>query len=278
MGSTKMLKTAKLTPTVGAEVLDVDRDRLLQEPELRPAILRALEEHGVLVFRGLGMDDETQVAFCRRLGELVIFPGMAVPEISVISLDPAKNPMADYLEATVHWHIDGTGDPVPAKATLLSAKAVPTSGGETEFASTYAAYDDLSDAEKARFANLRVLHSQVALQRRVHHHPTPEKVQEWRKRSREHPLVWTHRSGRKSLVIGGTAESVAGMDAEEGRALLDELDDRATQPERVYRHRWVEGDTVIWDNTGVLHRVQPYDRASRREMHSTILVGDEAIR
>jgi alpha-ketoglutarate-dependent taurine dioxygenase len=277
MSSTKVLNTVRLTPAVGAEVLDVDRDRLLEDRALGPAVLQALEEHGVLVFRGLEMDDATQVAFCRRLGELVAFPGMAVPEVSVISLDPEKNPMADYLEATVHWHMDGTGDPVPAKATLLSAKIVPATGGETEFVSTYAAYDDLSDAERTHCATLRVHHSQAAFQRLVHPNPTPEKVQEWRKRSREHPLVWTHRSGRRSLVIGETAECIVGMGPDDSRALLDDLNDRATRPERVYSHRWSAGDTVMWDNTGALHRVQPYDRSSQREMHSTILVGEEAI-
>src|SRR4051812_8666466 len=116
--ATTSLKLVKLTPTVGAEVLDVDRDRLVHDPDLTSALDRALEEHGVLVFKGLDLDDATQVGFARTLGELVTFPGSAVPEISVISLDPEKNPMADYLEATVHWHMDGTGDAIPARATL----------------------------------------------------------------------------------------------------------------------------------------------------------------
>ncbi len=277
MGTTKTLRVEKLTETVGAEVLDVDVDRLREDDDLPAAVMGALEENGILVFRGLGLDDETQVAFCRQLGEIVTFPSMKTPEIWVITLDPEKNPMADYLQATVYWHIDGTIDPAPAKATLLSAKVLAAHGGETEFASTYAAYDDLSEADKERCAQLRVFHSQVPIQSLAHPNPTPEKVAEWRARSHEHPLVWTHRSGRKSLVIGQTVDYVVGMDEQDGRVLLDELNERATRPERVYQHVWSEGDTILWDNTGVVHRVQPYDPSSRREMHRTTLAGEETI-
>jgi alpha-ketoglutarate-dependent taurine dioxygenase len=277
MGATKTLKVEKLTPTVGAEVVDVDLDRLANDEDLPEAVMDALDENGVLVFRQLHMDDETQVAFCRKLGEIVTFPNMQIPEIWVISLDPEKNPLASYLQATVYWHIDGTIDPAPAKATLLSAKVLSAKGGETEFASTYTAYDDLSDEEKERYATLRVFHSQVPIQTLAHPDPTPEQLAEWRERSREHPLVWTHRSGRRSLVIGQTADYIVGMDDEEGRALLADLNARATRPDRVYQHVWSEGDTVIWDNTGVVHRVQPYDAASQREMHRTTLAGEEPI-
>jgi len=277
MATTKTLKVEKLTPTVGAEILDVDVARIREDEELPAAVMEALEEHGILAFRGLNIDDETQVAFCRKLGDVVSFPSQPNPEIFVVSLDPEKNPLAEYLKATVYWHIDGTTDAVPAKATLLSAKVLAAQGGETEFASTYAAYDDLSDEEKQRLAKLRVLHSQVGIQSLAHPDPTPEQLEEWRKKSREHPLVWTHASGRKSLVIGQTVDYVVGMDEGEGRALLNELNERATAPDRVYTHVWSEGDTILWDNTGVVHRVQPYDPSSRREMHRTTLAGDEPI-
>jgi alpha-ketoglutarate-dependent taurine dioxygenase len=108
--------------------------------------------------------------------------------------------------------------------------------------------------------------------------PTPEQVAGWRQRAaREQPLVWTHRDGRKSLVLGATAEQVVGMDAEEGRSLLDGLLTRATRPERVYRHEWKLGDVVMWDNRGVLHRAASYDPSSRRDMHRTTFAGDEPI-
>ena len=89
--------------------------------------------------------------------------------------------------------------------------------------------------------------------------------------------MWTHRSGRKSLVLGASADYVVGMDRDEGRALLAELLDRATAPGLVYRHRWSVGDTVIWDNRGVLHRAAPYDPDSPREMLRTTVLGDEPI-
>jgi alpha-ketoglutarate-dependent taurine dioxygenase len=277
MGMTDTLRLHKLTPTVGAEVLDVDRERLMEDENLPGAMMDALEENGVLVFRGLHIDDDTQVEFCKRLGEIVMFPNQANPAIFIVSLDPAKNPYSEYLKATVGWHIDGTVDPIPAKATMLSAKVLSEQGGETEFASTYAAYDELSDEEKERFATMRVLHTQEAAQKDGNPDVSPEQLEEWKRKRREHPLVWTHQSGKKSLVIGHAADHVIGMDIDEGRALLRDLDERATRGGRVYQHAWTPGDTVIWDNRGVLHRVQPYDPASRREMHRTTLVGDEPI-
>ena len=124
-----------------------------------------------------------------------------------------------------------------------------------------------------------MLHSLEASQRLVFPDPTPEQLAGWRSRpDKEHPLVWQHRSGRRSLVLGASASHVVGMDRAEGKALLDELLERSTAPERVYRHEWAVGDLVIWDNTGVMHRVHPYDPASGREMHRTTMSGDEPIR
>jgi alpha-ketoglutarate-dependent taurine dioxygenase len=265
-------------PALGAEIVDVDHHRLLTDNELPDAVMDALEENGVVVFRDLHLDDETQVAFCQRLGEIVMLGG-PVPGIFRVSLDPAKQAAAEYLKGTFDWHIDGaTVKEPPVKATVLTAHAVDTEGGDTEFASTYAAHDDLSAEEKERFAHVRVLHSVEATQRLVYRNPTQEQEAQWSQLARiEHPLIWHHRSDRRSLVLGATALSVVGMEYEEGRALLDGLLDRATRPERVYRHHWAVGDTVIWDNRGVLHRALPYDATSPRDMHRTTLVGDEPI-
>ena len=127
-------------------------------------------------------------------------------------------------------------------------------------------------------ASLRVVHSLEASQRRVNPDPTPEELARWRsRRTHEHPLVWTHRSGRRSLVLGASADYIVGMDADEGRALLAELLDRATGAGKVYSHTWSVGDTVIWDNRGVLHRAAPYDPDSPREMLRTAVLGDEPI-
>jgi len=271
--------TERLGTTVGVQITGVDPVRLLDDEALPAWILDTLDTHGVLVFRDLHLDDATQVAFSKRLGRVEVFGKGVHPEIFRITLDPAKNPMAAYLRGTFDWHIDGCTDDVPIMATILNAHAVAEAGGETEFASTYTAFDDLSADEKERCLSLRVVHSFEAAQRMINDDPTPEELALWRTRpSKEHPLVWTHASGRRSLVLGATTSHVAGMDAEEGRTLLGDLLARSTTPDRVYRHHWAVGDLVIWDNRGVLHRACPYDAASPRDMHRTTLHGEEPIR
>jgi alpha-ketoglutarate-dependent taurine dioxygenase len=273
-----VLTTEKLGTTVGAAIVGVDRERLLHDASLSEWILDALDVHGALVFRGLHIDDATQVAFSKTLGRVEVFGRGENPEIFRVTLDPAKNPAAPYLRGTFDWHIDGCTEDVPIMATLLSAHAVAEAGGETEFSSTYAAYEDLSEEEKERYRSLRVVHSIEASQRLVNKDPSPEEVAIWRARPpKEHPLVWTHQSGRRSLVLGATASHVVGLDFDQGRALLDDLLERSTTPERLYRHEWEVGDLVIWDNRGVLHRACPYDAASPRDMHRTTLHGDEPI-
>ncbi|WNG86017.1 TauD/TfdA family dioxygenase [Mycobacterium sp. ITM-2016-00317] len=278
-----VLTINKLTASVGAEVVGLDPERLGADAALAGALLEALEENGVLVLPGLHLNPVAQVEFCRRLGGVDYSSDGHHPVAGIypVTLDKSKNSSAAYLRATFDWHIDGctpTGDEYPQMATVLSAKQVADSGGETEFASSYAAYDGLSDDEKQRFAALRVVHSLEASQSRITPDPTPEQLQRWRSRpTHEHPLVWTHRSGRKSLVLGASADYVVGMDLEAGRTLLGELLDRATTPDKVYSHNWSVGDTVIWDNRGVLHRAAPYDESSEREMLRTTVLGDEPI-
>lgn len=273
MATTNTLRTEKLTPTVGAEVLDVDVERLRKDEDLPAAVMEAVEANGILVFPALHIDDETQVSFCKKLGDVAVFPDEPNPEIIVVSLDP-EYPYAPYLKAGENWHMDDLPEAIPTKATMLSAKVLADEGGETEFASTFAAYDDLSDDEKERFADLVVVHSHVPMQLRSHPNATEEQIAEWRGgRSQEHPLVWRHRNGRRSLILGTTAEYVVGMDPDESRALLANLNERATRAERVYRHVWSEGDTVMWNNLGVLHRRLPYDLSSHRRMHRTALFG-----
>ena len=271
----------KLGDTVGAEILGVDRDRLLDDETFPAWCLQTLDENGVLVFRRLHLDDATQVAFSKRLGTVEVPPmgSGSLPEIYLVTRDPEKSPLAGYAPGTFDWHIDGCTDDIPIMATMLSAHELDASGGDTEFASTYAAFDDLDADEQERCLALRVLHSFEASQ--LLRDPTPplKELSRWRRRpTKVHPLVWRHQSGRQSLVLGATTERVEGMTVEEGRAFLDGLLARATRPERVYRHRWELGDLVIWDNRGVLHRALPYDASSPREMHRTTIAGDEPIR
>lgn len=278
-----VLTVNKLTASVGAEIVGLDPNRLAADASLGDALLEVLEGNGVLVLPELHLDPVAQVEFCRRLGAIDHSSDGHHPVAGIypVTLDKSKNSSAAYLRATFDWHIDGctpTGDEYPQKATVLSARQVAERGGETEFASSYAAYDRLGDDEKQRYASLRVVHSLEASQRRITPDPTPEQVARWRSRpTHEHPLVWTHRSGRKSLVLGASADYVVGMDPDEGRGLLRDLLDRATTPDQVYRHTWSIGDTVIWDNRGVLHRAAPYAEDSPREMLRTTVLGDEPI-
>ncbi len=278
-----LLTINKLTESVGAEVLGVDADELAGDDLIAGAVLEALEQNGVLVFPRLGLKPEAQVAFCRRLGEVDHSSDGHHPVAGIypITLDKSKNASAAYLRATFDWHIDGCtplNDEFPQMATVLSAVQIADRGGQTEFASTYGAYDDMSDEEKDRVARLRVVHSLEASQRRVNPDPHPDEVARWRARpTHEHPLVWMHRSGRKSLVLGASADYIVGMDPDEGRSLLADLLERATTAEKVYSHTWSVGDTVIWDNRGVLHRAAPYAPDSAREMLRTTVLGDEPI-
>jgi alpha-ketoglutarate-dependent taurine dioxygenase len=276
------LALTKLTTSIGAEVHGVDGAQMANDPDLAQAVLAALEANGVLVLRGLDLDPEDQVAFCRQLGEVDCSASHhPVEGIFRVTLDERKNANAAYLHATFHWHIDGCtpeADEAPQMATVLSAVAIADMGGQTEFASTYAAYDDLDDDEKARVGSLRAVYSLEASQRLVTPDPTDALLARWRARkTSEFPLVWAHRDGRRSLVIGASCDHVTGLERAESRALLDDLLARATRPERVYRHEWSVGDTVIWDNRGVLHRVIPYDATSPREMLRTTILGDEPI-
>jgi alpha-ketoglutarate-dependent taurine dioxygenase len=272
------IRTEKLSETVGAEVLGVDRNRLLEDEDLPEACMEALDANGILVFRGLHLDAETLVAFSKRLGEIDASPSdEGVTGIMEVTIHP-DSPRAEYLRGAFQWHFDGSPFPIPQKASVLSAKAVAEVGGDTEFASTYAAYEDLSEDEKEQVTRLRVVHSPEAHQRGVYPNPSPEQEARWAAGPRrEHPLVWRHRSGRRSLVIGVTADHIVGLDPRESRALLDSLLERATRPERVFRHAWSVGDLVIWDNRGVLHRACYYDETSPRRLLRTTLVGDEPI-
>lgn len=270
-----------LGPTTGVEISGLSGSALV-ERSVADECLAALEQYGVVVYREAAVEDDDLVAFSRLLGDVVPLPMGAHEhrEIQRITRDASKSKLAAYREATFFWHIDGTTDEVPNRATLLTARQVTDDGtGDTEFANTYAAYAALPEADRARLESLRVVHSFAASQSLVHPDPSPHERAAWdRVPSREHPLVWTRRSGRRSLLIGSTAGAVTGLPDEEGRALLEHLHAWSTQPRFTVRHRWRVGDLVVWDNTGMLHRAQPYGEGSARLMHRTSLAGTEAIR
>lgn len=263
----------ELTPLIGSRV-EADKARLLDGSLAQP-LRRLLEARGVLAFPRIGMSDEEQRTFAATLGQPT---DQGERGLHKISLDEKVTATAKYLKGTVLWHFDGWNDPVPARGTILTAHVLSASGGQTEFSNTYAAYDQLPEETKARIAGLKVAHTMMGTQRGVHEVVSAEMEADWQGFAiYRHPLVWTHRSGRKSLLLGSSADWIEGMGRPESDALLAELKAWASQPRYVYRHEWQVGDMIVWDNCGVLHRVEPYPMDSGRVMHRVTLEGEEAI-
>jgi alpha-ketoglutarate-dependent taurine dioxygenase len=248
-----------------------------------------LDERGVLLFRGLHPDDNELRTIARSLGDLRIggakrgADGATLTEgdegLLKVSLDETVNPeYARFLIGNHLWHMDGTYEEIPPLATLFTPYKLSREGGDTMFANTYAAYEDLSDGEKATLDRLRVVHTMQAALFPAKRNCTPEEFAVWSSYpQRSHPLVWHHRSGRKSLVLSTSGAYVEGMHPAESHDLLQRLMAHATQDKYTYRHKWQLGDLVIWDNTGAMHRVLPFDKESGREFHRCTLNGEEPI-
>ena len=277
------MKVEDARPNIGS-IIHVDRSALL-EGDVIHRCAELLEERGVLVFPQIGLTDDEQLAFTDSFGGRVNFTktvagGGDASDIYTISLDPKQNPEPEYVLGTFFWHIDGVtiDQPLP-KGTLLTARKLSSTGGQTEFASTYAAYENLPEADKATYGQLKVVHKMETSMRPVFEVMSEEDLARWRGMSSvmTHPLVWTHNAGRKSLVVGSHADSVVGLPIAHGRSLLVRLQEWAAQPAFSYRHEWQEGDLVIWDNYGLMHRVVPYDVDSGRMMHRTTLKGEERV-
>jgi alpha-ketoglutarate-dependent taurine dioxygenase len=265
------VQTSELKTLIGTEIR-ADIQDLLQ-PEMAQELRQMLVNRGVLVFKALTPNDEEQMALARSLGTLREELGKGIYKIT---LDKNSNAHADYLKGSFLWHIDGTHDQIPPFATMLTAKVLSATGGQTEFANSYAAYEALPEEMKNKIASLQVVHSVEVSMTRAGIEPTEENLAYWRGfPETTHSLVWTHKCGRKSLVIGCHASHVVGMPREESDALLDELLSWSTQPRFIYRHEWTPGDTLVWDNTGVLHRAEPYPLDSGRTMHRSTLLGEE---
>jgi alpha-ketoglutarate-dependent taurine dioxygenase len=277
-----MIGTAQpISDSVGVEIAGCRPSHLLT-PSAASDTLEALDKYGVLIYRKLYISDEDLVAFSRLLGTVVAQPTgeHAYPEIQTITMDPTKTNamLASYRQGNFHWHIDGATQAVPQKATLLTAREVDPSGGDTEFASTYAAYQSLSADEQRDLEGLQVVHSFGAAQALANPDATQADRASWdRVPTQIHPLVWTRANGRKSLLLGATAQEVVGWPASKGRALLDKLLNWSTQPQFTLRQKWRQGDLVIWDNTGMLHRALHFEPTSIRLLHRTTLAGEEAV-
>lgn len=268
--------TVDLTPRIGTEICS-DIPTLLSG-RYADDIRAILDQRGVIAFRELNMTDDEQVVFTKTLGTYTIEDSVRPDGGGVykISMDANEQPLYEHLKAAFYWHLDGTTSDVPIFASIMACKHPAPSGGETEFCSTYAAYEDLPNEEKELYEGLQVYHSFVSTQRITVPEPTLEQYQAWRaKGGNTIPLVWKHRNERKSLICGATAEYVLGMEPQKSLDLLFKLRAWTTQPQYVYQHQWRQGDLVIWDNTGTLHRACPYDLNSGRLMHRTRLKGEE---
>jgi alpha-ketoglutarate-dependent 2,4-dichlorophenoxyacetate dioxygenase len=270
-----------LHPTIGAEVRGVDITRPVT-PEIFAEIDVAFSRYGVLVFPSQPVTDEQQLAFSRLFGPLEVNPNYAGakmrlrPDIADISnLDPEGRVLVRDDRRNLFnlgnqlWHTDSSFKHVPAKCSLLSARELPSSGGETEFADLRAAWDALSEPRKRQLEGLVVEHSIFRSRSQIGFADFNDEI------FRQLPpvpqaLVRHHRySSRTSLYLASHASHVIGRPVEEGRALIEELIAFATRPQFVYQHRWTVGDLVMWDNRCTMHRGRPYDDTQRRVLHRT---------
>jgi alpha-ketoglutarate-dependent taurine dioxygenase len=272
------IKVDVIKPAIGA-VVHVDRSAIC-EPAVAHRIMELLEIHDALIFPQINLTDEEQLAFTDALGARVNFThttpgGSKKNDVYEITLDKDKNPEPEYVLGTFFWHMDGATINIPVpKASVLSCRKASPIGGQTQFCNTYAAYEALPEAEKKAIEGLRVVHSVVAAVREV---ATPDMLEPMKRgAAHEQPLVWTRKNGRKSLMIGYSADYIVGWTKAEGRALLARLQEWAAQPQFCYSHEWKQGDLAIWDNGGALHRVIPYPADSGRTMHRTSIAGLEA--
>jgi len=247
------LQVTKLQP-LAARIDGATADLLLSDSVLsRRGPRPARGERPSWCSRG-DLDDAALVAFSRRLGEPLLKKAggpdsdKQASEVFTVSLDPSLNELV-YMKATFNWHIDGATDLIPSKASLLAERTLPPAGGggRHQFVNTYMAYDNLTDEEKHRFADVKVVHSVVAAWLLLDPNADEAFIERLRwVPTRIQPLVWTHSTGRKSLVLGATASHIEGMDEQEGAEILTICSCRATKPEMIHSHRWSKGDLIIW--------------------------------
>jgi len=253
-------------------------------------INQAMNQYAVLIFRNQPMTQDEQMAFTRSFGPLDIgFKKVSNPharlkynELADISNVAEDGEIADRNHrrivnnmANQMWHSDSSFQQPSARYSMLHSVVNPPKGGETEFADMRAAYDalpdDLRQEVEAMESEHFVVHSRFLLGDTNY---TPELVEamppvRW-------PIVRTHAgSGRKHLFIGAHAHKIIGMTVAEGRMLLSDLLEHATQPQFVYRHQWQVGDLVIWDNRCTLHRGRRYDMSQRRELRRSTTLDAE---
>ena len=276
------------------EVSGVDLTRPLNREQVQ-ALDDGMDHYGVLVFHQQHFIDETQMAFSRQFGELEVssgaelynkanerrLPQMEMADVS--NLDPAGKLRAatDRMRLTALgnrlWHSDASFRAIPAKYSLLSARTVPGSGGNTEFADMRAAYDALDDDLKAEIAELITEHSNAYSREQIGFLKADYGAENQAKlKPVRHRLVrFDPRTERKSLYLSAHIGEIVGWPVPEARMLIRDLTEHATQRKFVYAHVWQQWDLVIWDNRTTMHRARRYDDLHEvRDMRRTTIRGE----
>ena len=273
---TAMISTAKrfevrpLSPRLGAELIGVDLAAGVDDTLFR-AIYDAFLRYQVLLFGTQVLPPGRQVEFARHFGEVQVhvmnqYHADGFPELYRLSnLDEQGKPSGRHPDrGTLAWHTDGSWQRRSGQATILYAEVVPDLGGETEVCDMYGAYERLSAHWKQRISNLRAVHNLDFSRTRRHREQPMTEAQRNAVPPVAHPIVRTHpETGRKSIFLGDHAESIVGMDYEEGRDLIEELNALAVHPDLTYRHRWQPGQLIAWDNRCLMHRALDYDLSAQ---------------
>ena len=269
-----MITHSPLSPAIGSIVTGLDLSRDMSEAKMR-ALLALLFDRGVVVIPGQTLDDAAYVRFSRFFGTPLEFfipehRNPDFPTIIRINNDPATP--AAMRDGAVHWHSDSSYESVPGAVTMLYGKEAPDHGGETDFASTSAAYADLPDELKARLDG-RFARHELGRAPWIDGETRPDPNRPPRKTDApRHPLVIVHPvTGRKGIFTSGTAYAIEGMDDAEATALIRRLREHVAKPVYRIRYKILPGDIVLWDNFGTVHTATPIEYSNedgkRRLLH-----------
>jgi len=253
------MQIRRMGPQIGVEVTGVDV-KALDDTGFAP-IYQAWLDHNILVVRGQDLTMQDFLHYSRRFGVVVPHPSKStrhpeIPEITMLGINKfdadGKLNEAIYRRGAEGWHTDGAYDEVPFKATQLYALAIPSRGGDTLFASAYAAYDAMPGRLKRRLEGRYGAFTYGG--RKKHQALLNPEDRDWKPVL--HPIIRTHpETRRKSLYFDpGKIVGIEGIDAAEADALIQELETYMIQPDAEYRHKWRVGDIVIWDNRCSYHR------------------------
>ena len=238
-------------------------------------------EYGLLIFPGQHLDNDSQIAFTKRFGELEfdIFELSNVKDDGSIR-EGSDDDMVKIIKGNMGWHHDSTYMPVQAKGAVFRADVVPSEGGETGWADMSAAFEAMNDKMRDRVEGLSAHHSLIYSQLKAGFSQKDEDSEYMgygldQEGAPLRPLVKVHpETGRKALTIGRHAHAIPGLSESESNDLLDELVEFACQPPRVYHHKWTAGDAVLWDNRCLMHRACPWNMKERRIMLHSRIAGD----